>query len=349
MNQERRKKASVKAWAETSGESSGHLHLPADVKLFKLKQTGNVKIDIIPYVVGKGNPHADEGMEHFERTFYIHSNLGPDGRETAVCNYKTFNKRCLFCEEMNRLRNNGVQWDDRKGLNFKMRHLFRVIDYANKDARIQVWETGHTKTFGEQLQHKISAVEEYENFSELSGGMSLILGVVEDSFNGNKYNKVGNIELVKRKFDYPESMLEEEPNLDQCIRPISDKDAMRLLSPGVEEDTTEDDDDAPPVRTKAKTRPPEDDETPSRTRAKSKPADDDDEDAPPVKSSKSRKPADDEDDDPPVKPAKAKAKPVDDDEDDDIPVKPTKGKSPSPPPDEDEDDDDMPPPPRGRR
>lgn len=341
--QQQRQKANVKAFTESRDESrAGYLDLPEGVSIFKLEHTGNAayKLDFIPYIVGKGNPAADPGMEYFERTFYVHRKLGADGMSSAICNLSTFRKRCRICEHRDQLRKDGMSWKDTADLNPKTRILFRVFNRGDKAAGIQVWETGDYKTFGAMLKAKIGAVEDYANFSDLEDGYTLQLSVIEDKFgeNAQKFKAVTSIEMIKRKNPLPAEWLEEGPNLDDCIKPISDKAAMRLLNPGADED---EDEDAPPAKSS------------KPAKAKPKSADDDgDDDSPPAKPAKvAKKPAPVEDDDaPPVKPAKGKAPPPDDDEDDDIPapVKP-KGKTPSPPPDDEDEDDDMPPPPRGRR
>jgi hypothetical protein len=319
MSQQQRQKAPIKAFTESRDEGrGGYLNLPEGVKHFKLERIGNpaYKLDFIPYVVGKGNPAADEGMIYFERTFYVHRNLGPDGRDSAVCNLSTFRKRCKFCEHREQLHRNGMSYKDTADLKAKTRIIFRVIDRANADAGIQVWETGDYKSFGALLKGKITAVEDYADFYDLDNGYTLQLSVGEDSFDGRKYNAVTNIEMVKRKKPLDEGWLEDGPNLDDCIKPISDKDALRLLNPG-EDESEEEDAPKPPKSAKAKPRP----------------ADDDEDDDPPAKPSKAKKPA---------------AVEEDDEDDDDIPVKPTKGKT-LPPSGDDDDDDEMPPPPRGRR
>jgi hypothetical protein len=340
MSQQQRQKAPIKAFTESRDESrAGYLDLPEGVKIFKLDRTGNAayKLDFIPYIVGKGNPAADPGMEYFERTFYVHRKLGPDGMGSAICNLSTFRKRCRFCEHRDQLRKDGMSYKDTAELNPKTRIIFRVYDRGNKNDGIQIWETGDYKTFGAMLKAKIGAVEDYANFSDLEEGYTLQLSVIEDKFgeNAQKYKAVTSIEMIKRNNPLPAEWLDEGPNLDDCIKPISDKAAMRLLNPGADE---EEDEDAPKSSKPAK--------------AKAKPTDDDEDEDPPAKPSKAKKPApvDDDDADPvPVKTAKTKAAPPPDDEDDDdIPVKPAKGKTP-PPSADDDDDDEMPPPPRGRR
>ena len=45
------------------------VELPEGVEMFKVKSEKAIRIDIIPFIVGKGNPWADEGSLHCERTY----------------------------------------------------------------------------------------------------------------------------------------------------------------------------------------------------------------------------------------------------------------------------------------
>ena len=340
----KRKKSSAKAWAE-SQETGGprYLRLPEGTRQFKLKKS-KYKINIIPYIAGPGNPSADEGYEHFERTFYVHRDLGPDGRDAAICNQKTFNTRCVVCEEMGRLRAAGHQWEELKKYSPKQRHVWRVVDMEDQETGIQIFETGHTKTFGGMLKNKIQAVEEYENFSDLDGGRMLVLSVQEESMGSTKFMAVANIEMVERKKPLPAAWLEKEPNLDELIQPADQKRLKKLLDLNSEADEDEVDHEAetpPPARRRAAPPPDideDEEETPPAKPAKKAAAvvdDNDEEPAPKPKPAAKRAPVVEEDDEeeevPPAKPAKkvpvAVKPPADDDEDDyedddDLPRKP---------------------------
>jgi len=82
--QKRKKRKSVagatrkRREAAAQGDGPSFLALPEDIGFFALKSTKTARVDIIPYDVGKGNPRADKGVLYWERTFYIHRNVGPN-------------------------------------------------------------------------------------------------------------------------------------------------------------------------------------------------------------------------------------------------------------------------------
>lgn len=72
--------AKDKAEQRGKGMESTSLAIPEGVSLFKLKSAGVKKIDILPYIVGDGNPYAKKGDVHYERTFYAYRGIGADSQ-----------------------------------------------------------------------------------------------------------------------------------------------------------------------------------------------------------------------------------------------------------------------------
>jgi hypothetical protein len=79
------------------------INVGRDVSLFAPNKEGMKRVDILAYEVGKGNPEADEGDLHYERTFYVHRRIGSDNND-YVCPNKTAGKKCPICEYRNKLR-----------------------------------------------------------------------------------------------------------------------------------------------------------------------------------------------------------------------------------------------------
>src|SRR5271154_1674773 len=69
------------------------LEVPEGTNFFQLKQSGVKRLEIIPYIVGKGNPFADEGEKHYERTYYVHRSVGANN-DTYCCPAKNWKKPC---------------------------------------------------------------------------------------------------------------------------------------------------------------------------------------------------------------------------------------------------------------
>ena len=59
------------------------IKMPEGLSFYKVK-TGVKRLDIIPFKVGKGNPFADPGTIHFERTYWVHRNVGANN-DTYCC------------------------------------------------------------------------------------------------------------------------------------------------------------------------------------------------------------------------------------------------------------------------
>jgi hypothetical protein len=250
-----------------SGYEPTSVRLPDGVGFFSLKQLGNYKVDVLPFFVGKGNPHADEGFVHYERTYYTHRL--PDGKSHTCL--QVFGKSCPVCKWClaNRNATDDFTRDVVKDCKAKTRILWALIDVTSAESAaegIKVWETGDYKSFGELFKNKIGALEEYENFFHLDGGYTLMLNVVEDSFStkpgqtATKYKKVGNIEMLPRKKAYDESILDKVPCLDDCIVEPSYKALERLFFVSIGEPVEDEEPAEEPARRGAAPADEEEDE-----------------------------------------------------------------------------------------
>ena len=355
------RRASARAWAEKqeSGFEPRTVQLPDGTSWFSTKEKGNYEIDIIPYVAGPGNPSADEGMVHFERTYYVHRGLGLDGKDSYCCLAKTFGRPCPVCDHIRKQADQEME----KTLRVSQRCLWRVIDHKNPKKGIQAWDTSYWKGFGELLANKLKASNRYDNFCDLQGGRTVEVTIGKLQGPVGSYNGPTNIEMVEREEDYPDSLIDEGFNPDLCIipprpkhlkdKPITDytkadwkvvydhyKAIMWGDTPDEDEEgsavaTTDDDDDAPPAKKPAAKRPAADDDdeepAPKKPAArKPAPVEEDEDEAPPTRKPAARKPApaddlDDEDEDeapPAKKPAARKPAPVEEDDDEPAPKKP---------------------------
>jgi hypothetical protein len=200
--------------------------LPEGVKFWKPDKPGIYKLDVIPYVVGVGNPNCDEGMVYFERTYHCHRGLGPDGKSTYLCNKWTFKDKCYPCDWI--LKEGGsADRDFVQKLRVQDRLLMNVFDVStgvpkqlgreNLQVLDQPYGSEKHPNFGQILKDKIQTLDDYADFAELDGGWTLVCKVIEDSFPGGKFLKVSNIEFVKRKYKYPEKLVSKAVTLDDCL------------------------------------------------------------------------------------------------------------------------------------
>lgn len=375
--EQERKMSSARDWAtkQDRGSESTSVKLPKDVPFFSFKREGIYKLDVISYTAGEGNPRADAGIVHFERTYFAHRIPSPGGRaKLYCCRAETFGKKCHVCQWLAKQPENDITKDMRA----KKRQLWNVIDLADKDKGIQVLDTYYYKGLGEQLKDLLETSEAFVEFAHPTRGMTLQIKVQEKPMGKGKFFAVARVDAVPRVKQYKWDIVDDAVCLDDCLICPTNEELADALNMGEDEDETprrrqDEDDDAPKARTRREE--PEEEETPRRNGRKPveeeeeeeeapkpksrKPSIDDEDDAPapkpksrvttydpdedeeaPKPKSKSRKPSiDDEDDDMPVK-GKSRAKDEDDDGwgDDDAPAPKTKGKKPA----DDEEEDDIP-------
>lgn len=225
MRDERRNKTPLKytsargrAEKQAAGSTANYLRIPDGVKMFKPK-AGLIVLDILPFVAGKGNPWAEEGCIHWERTYFAHRGIGAN-QETYLCPRATAKKPCPVCEYRAKLRSEGNDDDEQtiKDLAEKQRQLFNIIDLKNPGEGIQLWDMSY-HCFGRALDARLRNSEEqdgWDQFFFLEGGFSLRIGLVEKSFGGYTFLEAESIDFKPRK-DYPESILDETYCLDDLL------------------------------------------------------------------------------------------------------------------------------------
>lgn len=315
-----RQKVSAK---ETAAKNSGDFELstitiPDGVRMFRLKNANTRRIDVIPFAVGKGNPNADEGMLHFERTYYTHQGIGPDS-ESYVCPAKTYGGKCPICEARAKLASDpDADPDGIKELLPKKRTLWNVFDHGDPEAGVQIWEISHF-FFGKQLYAEIASADDddgYEYFADPDDGMTLRLGIEENNYQGRTSYKVASINFKARQ-PLDEEILDAATCLDDIIK-VLEYDALNKLYLQLEDDDEDDEDEETPPRKKRRAakkkpapEPEEDDEDGDEDLEFDENDEEDEEETPPPKKKRPvKKKA-------VVRPRKKKKAPVVEDDDDD--------------------------------
>lgn len=255
--QEKRQKkvVSAKKWASEheSGFSRTSLKIPDGVTMFNIKKAGTYRLDVIPYTVGDGNPHSDAGELHYERTYWVHPRIGPNG-DTYCCSAKTFGKPCPVCEARAELARDPSS-DDKtvKALFPKERTLWNVFHHTEPEKGVQVWDVSD-HLFGKHLRNKINNADEsdgYELFADPSEGSTLKIGATEEKGAGMTWRECSDIEFKARKEPISDELLEAATCLDDM--PIEmDYDDLKEVFEGrrdVKKDAKavdpDDDDDEP--------------------------------------------------------------------------------------------------------
>lgn len=306
-----RAKISAKKTAEENnkGSSSSHLKLPSGVKQWRIKKAGKYRLDIMPFIAGKSNPGADEGSPYFTRRYFAHRGVGANN-EMVVCPSKTFGTKCPICEHRAKLmKDPDADEDVIRDLSPKKRNLFLMRDVGPKSddpSESMVWDISDF-LFPKQLFEKIDAAEEgdeeeadYQYFADPEDGSTLKIIAVEETFAGNAFYKVSDIEFTPRKEGYDSDIATEAPCLDEMLVeiPYSKLKAMFLETSDDDEDEDDDDEDEPKAKSKKKApakgkkaKPKDDDEDDDDSDDEDDSDDDEDEDEAPKKSKSKAKPA----------------------------------------------------------
>jgi hypothetical protein len=205
--------------------------------------------DVLPYSVGEGNPNAEEGRLHFERTYFVHRNVGPD-QSMKCCLRKTFGEDCPICEDLAKRRRKTLSKEDEKVLKEsepKQRQLWLVREYdkSGDPGDVLLFDFSY-HNFGKQLREKIQTKEKYQSFFHLEGGKKLEVKFIEDSMGekGRPFKKATNIEMEDRD-DLDEDLLDELPCLDDLlIKPDYDELKKEWLQESDEDDDEDEDEDS---------------------------------------------------------------------------------------------------------
>jgi hypothetical protein len=242
------KLASSKRWTEreSSNFSASYLKIPKDMEIYQLK-TGKAKLDVIPFVAGKGNPNADPGLLWWERTIFVHKNVGPNG-STYICPARTANKPCPICEDRARIMKGDPDEEDMKqakGLNAKEVQIIQLRDRNNKEKGIQLLPLSFYR-FGEAILDGAAAGEEGDGWGDFwhpSGGHTLRVHWAEDSMGSAKFVRAKTVMFEKREQDLPDSLIAKGHCLDDLLIILDYKKLKSIYESGSEEPEDESDDE----------------------------------------------------------------------------------------------------------
>ena len=187
------------------------LRLTEDTEMFKpIKGTNN--FSILPYVVNVDNhPEVDQGQNWYQRTVWVHYNVGIEG-ETIICPLKTIKKKCPICEHRMKLIKDSLADEKEIGkLDPSERELFNVIH--ENEYKILLIAHGN---FGKLLEEEMRDDDDYAGCAELEGGYNLRVRFKQKSWEGRKYLEASRIDFDERE-DLDESVLDDVKDLDDIM------------------------------------------------------------------------------------------------------------------------------------
>jgi len=217
-----RKKSTARNRAEKrgSGFQTTTLKMPEGLNFWEVKPGVIKQIDIIPYIVGKGNPYVEEGELHYERTFFHYYKLGIE-EKNYICSSKTFSKKDYIQEwRQKKAKDSTVGQKLLKDLAPKERQIFLVYDHDDKAKGVQLWEFSF-HNFGSLLDSRVRKAPESRGWDLFyfpdNDGMTLELSFEESSGGGFKFTEVVAIDFLKREDPLPKEIVEHGICLDDLL------------------------------------------------------------------------------------------------------------------------------------
>lgn len=242
-----------------------------DKKFFKVEKDKKYKISIIPYEVKtKNHPLVRRGRLEigdldYVMDIWLHTYIGP-GKADIVCPKKNFGKPCPICEQSQEYYEQNRE-ADYKELKASRKVYYNIINQADKDAGIQLFETSHflfEKELIEAAQTEGADSGTIVNFGDIEDGKDIQFRTSEEALGKNKFIAYKSIVFVDRKSALEEDLIDEATSFDEIMKVMSYDEISAVLHANEDEDSDDDDEDERPAKPKGK-------------RPAKKPVDDDDE------------------------------------------------------------------------
>ena len=117
---------------QSSGKFKGIFKEDLQVPSWKITASEHL-IDILPYIVGEGNPNPKlkPGDIHYVLTLFVHNGVGVNENQ-YICLSRNYSKPCPVCEYQNSLKQAGEDYDSLKYLNPTRRSLYNIIVYDDQ-------------------------------------------------------------------------------------------------------------------------------------------------------------------------------------------------------------------------
>jgi len=244
-----------------TGRKTGkrYLTIPDKWMMYKEEADTTVKMDILPYIVNDVELHPEgKNMEDdvwYRFPYLIHRNIGPS--KAAVLCPGTIGRPCPICDKRKEIFDD-PDLDNKMAGKLKQspRSLFiiKIINDGNDKNKGKqfIWDVSDFCFFDQvdtELEH---GEEEWNDFACLEGGYTLKVRILEDSFDTTKFPKADRIDFIERSKDYPESILDDLPCLDDVIIPnIKTYEEIEAILEGMhdgDDDTDDEEDDEKPKK-----------------------------------------------------------------------------------------------------
>lgn len=131
---------------EDSGKFGGIFKKELEIPEWRCGK-GEHTIDIIPYIVGDGNPNLNikPGDINYVLDVWVHGNVGVN-EDMYICPARTYKEQCPICEEQKKLREEDAPEETIKSLNPVRRCIYNIVCYDTTEEEnkgVQVWIVAH--------------------------------------------------------------------------------------------------------------------------------------------------------------------------------------------------------------
>jgi len=197
----------------------------------------NFGFDIIPFVVGDKYPTNNKhGIKKGECTYVLevhkHSGVGPTKKQ-VVCPLKNYGEPCPICEKRIELQEKMGFLPEEEYKEWKKEHselipvkrvIYNIIvkhDKAEEEKGIQVYESSYGYS-QEKITDKARIIESRAGgkvfFASVDKGENLGQTIwINFKLVGDRKWKVGGADFVERKYEYPDSIIDEAVSLDEML------------------------------------------------------------------------------------------------------------------------------------
>lgn len=208
--------------------NSNYLKVNGDTNFFTAKY-GKMHLDLLPYMVEiENHPEVGKGNTWYQRTFYLHRNVGSSNRK-FIC-LKTVGKKCPICEYRNSLANDpDANKDLVKSLIPSERELYNVLDRDDKEKGIQLWEVSY-HNFGKFLDKELRDPDNDDalGFFELKDGKTVNVRFEKATFKGKAFPRADKISFDERK-NYKDVVIDKVITLDDLLVVLPYEDLKRAF------------------------------------------------------------------------------------------------------------------------
>jgi hypothetical protein len=202
--------------------------IPEGVELFE-QTAGENLIDILPFTyatdlflsAARKEDRVGKGELDYVLIINVHRNIGPNNHD-IVCP-RQFGKPCPICDEVQKMRDNGKEYEDFKDITYSIRVLYNVRNAGERNASIQLWEGSNNwieKELGKRVERE-SARKGEIIFADYDEGKTISFYGEEGSFQKNKYIKPTDFSFEDRTRQPGEEILKETIALDSLITILS--------------------------------------------------------------------------------------------------------------------------------